>query len=58
VADAFGPRWAMGVGAASGFAGVLVGIRYLMKYRGLRLCREGGRLRFAMDAAGDTLKPR
>jgi len=58
VADAFGPRWAMGVGAASGFAGVLVGIRYLMKYRGLRLCRESGRLRLAMDAVGDTLKPR
>ncbi|HEX4328810.1 MAG TPA: MFS transporter [Burkholderiales bacterium] len=58
VADVFGPRWAMGVGAASGFAGMLVGIRYLMKYRGLRLSRESGRLRFAMDAAGDTLKPR
>jgi len=32
VADAFGPRWAIVVGAASGFAAALVGIRYLMKY--------------------------
>ena len=58
VADAFGPRWAMGVGAASGFAGLLVGLHYLMKYRGLRVGIAGGRLRFAIDAAGDTLKPR
>jgi len=29
VADAFGPRWALGVGAAAGYAAALVGIRYL-----------------------------
>jgi MFS family permease len=33
VADKFGPRWALGVGAASGFAAAIVGIRYLSKYR-------------------------
>ncbi|MBV8209026.1 MAG: MFS transporter [Burkholderiaceae bacterium] len=32
VADAFGPRWSVAVAAASGFATVLVGIRYLMRY--------------------------
>jgi MFS family permease len=32
VADRFGPRWALGVGAASGFAAAIVGIRYLTKY--------------------------
>ncbi|SMC20349.1 Predicted arabinose efflux permease, MFS family [Andreprevotia lacus DSM 23236] len=30
VADQFGPRWAMGVGAAAGFAGALVGAVWLL----------------------------
>jgi MFS family permease len=29
VADAFGPRWALGVGAAAGLAAAMVGVRYL-----------------------------
>ncbi|CAN5717196.1 MFS transporter [soil metagenome] len=33
VADAFGPRWALGVGAASGFAAALAGILYQAKRR-------------------------
>jgi MFS family permease len=37
VADRFGPRWALAVGAASGFAAAIVGIRYLTKDR-----RSGG----------------
>jgi MFS family permease len=37
VADTLGPRWALGVGAASGFAAALVGVFYLVKYRGLRV---------------------
>lgn len=32
VADAFGPRWALAVAAASGFLAVLVGIRYRTRY--------------------------
>jgi MFS family permease len=32
VADVFGPRWSLGIGAASGFAAALVGLRYLGKY--------------------------
>jgi len=36
VADRFGPRWALGVGAASGFAAAIVGIRYFRKYHGSR----------------------
>ena len=32
VADRFGARWALGVGAASGFAAAMVGVYYLMKY--------------------------
>jgi MFS family permease len=33
VADAFGPRWGLCVGAAGGLAAAIVGIRYLSKYR-------------------------
>ena len=32
VADHFGPRWALGVGAAGGFAAAIVGIYYLAKH--------------------------
>ena len=46
VADQFGPRWALGVGAASGFAAAIVVVHYLAKYRHLRLHLEGGRLAF------------
>jgi MFS family permease len=31
VADRFGPRWALSVGAAAGFAAALVGVRYLTR---------------------------
>lgn len=51
VADTFGPRWAMGVGAASGFAAALVGVFYLIKYRSLRL-------RFAAWRPHLTMSPR
>jgi MFS family permease len=33
VADRFGPRWSMGVAAASGFAAALVALRYMMTSR-------------------------
>ena len=49
VADTFGPRWALGVGAASGFAAAIVGLRYLTTYRHLRVRIDGGRLRFSID---------
>lgn len=50
VADTFGPRWAMGVGAASGFAAALVGVFYLVKYRGLRVRFTGMRPRVTVNA--------
>jgi len=34
VADTFGPRAALGIGAAAGFAAAAVAVRYLTKYRG------------------------
>ncbi len=52
VADRYGPRWALGVGAASGYAAALVGLRYLVRYRGLRLHLERGRPRWSIDPAG------
>jgi MFS family permease len=49
VADNFGPRWSLGMGAASGFAAAIVGIRYLVKYRNLRVRIDAGRLHFSID---------
>jgi len=50
VADTFGPRWSLAVGAASGFAAALVGIYYLAKYRNLRVRFAAGRIRVNLDA--------
>lgn len=51
VADVCGPRWALGIGAASGFAAALVGLHYLMKHRQLRVRLAAGRLRVSIDGA-------
>ncbi|GAB2573797.1 MFS transporter [Dyella jejuensis] len=45
VADTFGPRWSLAVGAAAGFAAVLVGIGYQVRYQGLRMSIDAGRMR-------------
>ncbi len=50
VADTFGARWALGVGAASGICAAFVGIRYLAKHRHLRVRVEAGRLHVSVDA--------
>ena len=49
VADTFGPRWGVAIGAAGGFAAAIVGIYYLAKYRHLRVRFDAGRLRFSID---------
>jgi MFS family permease len=49
VADRFGPRWALGVGAASGFAAAIVAIHYLATHHRLRVRIDAGRLRFSID---------
>jgi MFS family permease len=51
VADRYGARWALGVGAASGLLALAVGVHYLAKYRGLRVRLEAGRVRFTLDKA-------
>jgi MFS family permease len=48
VADAWGPRWALSIAAASGFGAAIVGVGYLMKYRRLRVDVQGGRVRFSL----------
>jgi MFS family permease len=50
VADTLGPRWALMVGAASGFAAVAVALRYLAKHRGLRVRVDRGRLNFSLES--------
>jgi len=42
VANEFGPRWAIGVGAAAGLLAALVGLGYLVRDRGLRLRYDRG----------------
>ncbi len=51
VADTLGPRWALGVGAASGFAAAAVLVHYLARYRNLRVHMAGGRLQVQLDPA-------
>lgn len=58
VADRFGPRWALGVGAAAGVAAAIVMIHYLVKHRHLRLHVEGGRLRISMGEGEAFSLPR
>jgi MFS family permease len=54
VADTFGPRRALGVGAASGFAAAIVGVCYLAKYHHLRMRIDAWRFRFSMND-GDAM---
>jgi MFS family permease len=58
VADAFGPRWALALGAASCFASAIAGAYYLIKHRRLCVRIEHGRLRFSLQSIGATLTHR
>ena len=42
VANELGPRWALGIGALSGFAAAGVGVVYLVTQRGLRVRFDRG----------------
>jgi MFS family permease len=52
VADTLGPRWALMVGAASGFGAVAVALRFLAKHRGLKVRVDHGRLNFSLESRG------
>jgi MFS family permease len=49
VADTYGPRWSLAVGAASGLLAAVLGIAYLARHRGLRLRFEGARPRITVS---------
>ena len=55
VSDRFGPRWALGIGAASGIAAAIVAAHYLFRYHHLRVRFDTGRLRLSID--GDNEAP-
>jgi len=48
VANQFGARWSLVVGSAAGILVAVVGIRFLVRHRGLQVKREGLRLRFLL----------
>lgn len=52
VADRFGPRWALAVGAMSGVVAAAVAVRYLVHYRQLRIGRNGARIRLLLGEEG------
>ena len=51
VANQFGPRWSLGVGAASGIAAALVGIGWMIRHQHLRLNFTDRRLGYSHDGA-------
>jgi MFS family permease len=57
IADRFGPRWALCVGAASGIAAAAIAVAYLVRHRSLRVRLDAGRLRFDMNAESPRLTP-
>ena len=53
VADQFGPRWSLAVGAAAGFVAAVVGIAYFVRHRGLRIDARG---RLQVRAAPESIE--
>jgi MFS family permease len=59
VANNYGARWSLMVGAAAAVLAVVVGIRYLVRHRGLAMERAGLRVRFSLQepaARGATVR--
>ena len=55
VADAYGPRWGLAVGASAGLAATIVGIYYLVKFRHFRAWFESGQFRVSFDETDLTV---
>ena len=49
IADRFGARWSLGMGALAGLAAAAVSVHYFVSYRDLRLSRGTGRLRLTLS---------
>jgi MFS family permease len=49
IADAFGPRWALGVGAAAGILAAVVGLAYVVTYRRFRVRIAAGVPHISID---------
>ena len=49
IANEFGPRWALGVGAASGILAAIVGLFWLVKFQNLRVHYSARRLSMSHD---------
>jgi predicted MFS family arabinose efflux permease len=49
VANRYGARWSLMVAAVAGLVAALVGVRYLVRHRGLNVKRNGWRLQFSLD---------
>jgi MFS family permease len=48
VANRYGARWSLMVGATASLLAAAIGLRYLVRHRGLHVKREGLRLRFLL----------
>jgi hypothetical protein len=48
VANRYGARWSLVVGAVAGLLAAAVGVHYLVRHRGLQARRDGWRLRFTL----------
>jgi MFS family permease len=48
VANRYGARWSLMVGAIAGLVAAAIGMRYLVRHRGLHVKREGMRLHFLL----------
>jgi MFS family permease len=55
VADTFGPRWALAVGASSGLAAAAVGLYYYIRFRRLRVHIASGGFRLEVQPSPPQL---
>ena len=49
VADKFGPRWALGIGAVSGLGAAIVGVCYLVQHQNLRVRLDTRGVHFTLE---------
>ena len=57
IADAFGPRWGLLVGASAGVVALLIGVVHLVRHHHLRLRHRGGRFVFDLEELEEREAP-